>query len=220
MYSAEIGDSSRYLYRAKRTTWISADNSRTGAARTEYLEPREYPGWPIPAEAQHQVGTVQLNQLCVTKVGARQDYAFFSTLPADAKGMLAYFGNFPGKGDPNYYLWKAGTELAGQTMPAAQKAAVFQALKLIPGAQLVGEAQDAAGRTGLAVGFVQSSAGVRHELIFDPDTFRFLGEREFVVDAAKAKAPVGSQLAATAVLSTTVSDTAPDAPAGDKAGTC
>jgi hypothetical protein len=48
----------------------------------------------------------------------------------------------------------------------------------------------------------------------------YLGERAFVVDAAKAGAPVGSQLAGTAELSVTVADSAPAASAGPKGQNC
>jgi hypothetical protein len=210
---ASFGDDSRYLYRMKVTTWISSDNSRRGAVRTEQLEPRPYPGEPVPANVP-TAGTVDLHAVCPVKGdAARQDYAFHATLPADPQGMLGYFRKFSGGGaDKHFYLWKAGTELAAAPMPAAQHAAVFQALKLIPGAQLVGEAQDAAGRPGTAVGYVDTRDGSRRDLIFDPVTFAFLGSR--VVTAG------GAQLAATAQLSVTVSADAPAAPLGPKQQAC
>ena len=62
--------------------------------------------------------------------------------------------------------------------------------------------------------------GTREQLIFAPDTYRYLGERSFVVDAAKAQAPVGSQLAGTAELSVTVADSAPPASPGPKGPHC
>jgi len=221
MATAEFGDGGRYLYRAKLTNWISADNTRPGASRSEQLEPLAYPGLPIPPQAP-RAGTVSLQLVCPVKGGAaRQDYAYYATLPADPKGMLAYFGRFTGGGaDQNFYLWKAGGELAGAAMPAAQHTAVFQALKLIPGAALVGDAQDVAGRTGTAIGYVDARFGVRRELIFDPVTFRFIGSRDVVVDAAKAHAPAGTVLGATAQLSVTVAGEAPAAPPGPKQGAC
>ncbi|MFC5001535.1 CU044_5270 family protein [Dactylosporangium cerinum] len=214
-----FGDDGRYLYRAKRTTWISSDNTKKGAIRSENLEPLPFPGRAVPTGAP-AAGSVDEHMLCPVKGDvARQDYAYYATLPADAQGMLTYFRKFPGGGaDKNYYAWKAGTELAGAAMPMAQHKAVFQALKLVPGAQLVGDAQDAAGRAGVAVGYVYN--GLRFELIFDPVTFGYLGSRSVVVDAAQAGAPAGTQLAATAQLSVTVSDQAPAVKPGPKQQTC
>lgn len=210
---ASFGDDSRYLYRMKVTTWISSDNSRPGASRTEQLEPRPYPGEPIPANVP-AAGTVELRVVCPVKGDeARQDYALHATLPADAQGMLAYLRKFPGGGaDKNFYLWKAGTELAAAPMPAAQQAAVFQALKLVPGARLVGDVRDAAGRTGTAVGYPDARDGSRRDLIFDPVTFAFLGSRTVTAG--------GAELAATARLSVTVSADAPAATLGPKQQAC
>ncbi len=210
---ASFGDDGRYLYRMKVTTWISSDNSRPGAARTEEMEPWPYPGETIPPNVP-TAGTVGLRVVCPVKGdAARQDYAFYATLPADAQGMLAHLRKFPGGGaDKNYYLWKAGAELAAAPMPAAQHAAVFQALKLVPGARLVGDAQDLAGRTGTAIGYQDARDGSRRDLIFDPVTFAYLGSR--VVTAA------GAQLGATAQLSVTVSADAPAAPLAPKQQAC
>jgi hypothetical protein len=218
---AFLGDDERYLYRMKRTTWISSDNTKQGALRTENLEPLPFPGRAVPAGVP-AAGSVAEHLLCPAKSEeVRQDYVYYGTLPADAQGMLTYFRRFPGGGaDKNYYLWKAGTDLAGAAMPAAQHTAVFQALKLVPGAQLVGDAQDASGRGGIAVGYVNAAQGIRFDLIFDETTFAYLGSRSVVVDAAKAGAPAGTQLASTAQLSVTVTDTAPAVTAGPKQGAC
>jgi len=224
MYQAFIGDNDgRYLYRTKRKIWLSADGTRTGAVRIEHLEPRAYPGWPIPPEATSEAGRVDLLPICPTAGNPPRDYVHLSKLPTDPNGMLAYLRGLGGggKGDANYGVWRAAGDLLRESyLPPAQRATAYRAIKLIPGVQLVDRAQDAAGRTGIGVGFVDTRRGLREELVFAPDTYRFLGERAFVVDAAKAQAPVGSQLAGTAELSITVADSAPAAPPGPKGPSC
>ncbi|MFF5231911.1 CU044_5270 family protein [Dactylosporangium sp. NPDC000521] len=209
---AELGEGGRFLYAMKVTTWIASDNSKPGVSRTEQLEPRPYPGQPLPANLP-KAGSVDVRVLCPVKGDVtRRDYAYYGTLPADANGMLDFFRRFPGGGaDKNHYLWKAGIELAAAPMPAAQHAAVLQALKLVPGATLVGDAQDTAGRTGTAVGRVGPD-GWRTDLIFDPVTFAFLGSR--TVNGA------GAQVGGSAQLSVTVADAAPPAALGPKQGAC
>jgi hypothetical protein len=223
MYQAFVGEQSRYLYRTKRKIWLSADGTRTGALRVEHLDPIAYPGWPIPPEATRAAGSVELLPLCPTTGAPPRDYVHLSTLPTDPDGMLAHLraSAAGGKGDANYRLWTAAGDLLRESyLPPAQRAALYRAIKLIPGVELVDRAEDAAGRTGVAVGFVDTQRGIRDQLIFAPDTYRFLGERAFVVDAAKAQAPVGSQLAGTAELSVTVADSAPAATPGPKGPNC
>lgn len=225
MYASFIGENvGRYLYRTKRTIWLSADGTRVGAVRIENLEPKVYPGWPLPSIATGKSGSVDMLPICPATDGPPRDFVHLSKLPTDPSGMLAYLRGrvgASGKNDPNYELWQAAGELMRESyLPPAQRAAVYQAIKLIPGVQLVERAEDATGRTGIGVGFVDTRRGLREELVFAPDTYRFLGERAFVVDAAKAQAPVGSQLAGTAELSVTVADSAPAVPTGPKGPTC
>jgi len=58
-------------------------------------------------------------------------------------------------------------------LPAVQEAA-FQAVGLIPGVQVRRNVADAAGRTGVAV--TRTEAGSTEELVFDPATYRYLGQ--------------------------------------------
>src|SRR5438552_1398699 len=96
-------------------------------------------------------------------------------------------------GDPSVdgRAWTAVGDLMRESyLPPAQRAAVFQAAELIPGVTLVRDVQDAAGRTGIAVARVDDRRGLRDELIFNPATYLYQGERVFVVDPAKADAAV------------------------------
>jgi hypothetical protein len=219
------GGETRYLYRADRQMWSSVDGKHDGAIWWKYLAPRPYPGWPLPAEALREVGkTMLLPALACMSAGgpewARRDYPYLKSLPTDAKGMLAAIRRSTGQSAPSdLQVWRAvGDMLVESYLPPAQRAAVFRAAKLIPGVTVVQGAKDAADRTGVAVARIDEEAGVRAEIIFDPKTYLYLGEREFVVDAAKAAAPVGSQISATAELSVSVVDTAPKPPATPKSG--
>ncbi len=218
-----MGPDGRYLYRTKRTTWTSVDGTRNGAVRMEYLTPAAYPGWPIPSEATRQAGQVQMFRSCATTPGATgYDYVHLRTLPTDPDQMLAYLASIAGgNGDHNLRLWKAAGELLRETyLPPAQRAALYRAIMKIPGVTLVAHAEDAAGRQGIGVGITDGQQGVQDQLIFDADSYRYLGERAFVVDAATAQAPVGSQLAATAQLSIKIADEAPAVDPGPKGDGC
>jgi len=69
--------------------------------------------------------------------------------------------------------------------PPAVRSALYQAAAKIPGAKYDGAVKDAAGRPGLAVAYTH--AGLRHELIFDPNTSQLLGEQYVVVDPTEAE---------------------------------
>ncbi|ACZ85228.1 CU044_5270 family protein [Streptosporangium roseum] len=216
---------SRYLYRSKRVIWQSADGTKDGALKIEYLEPRAYPGWPIPPKAYDDRGT-EWHRLpaCVGQPGrTRTDYASLKKLPSDAEAMRAhlYTGepgddlklkatDAPGGKSRDAAAWTAaGDMLRENYMPPAQRAALFEAVGTIPGVDVVRDAEDAAGRRGIGVGRV-GQAGVREDLIFDSETYELLGERGVVVDEKAAESPAGSLVASTAQLSVTVADSPPE----------
>ncbi|MFB4314885.1 CU044_5270 family protein [Actinomadura sp. 21ATH] len=147
----------------------------------------------------------------------RTDYAYVSRLPADPEQMYRHL--YRGLGNDalaDYEAWTNVGELLQATyVPAPQRAALFRAAASIRGAAPVGDAVDAAGRTGTAVAMT-GPGGLREEYIFDRKTYRYLGKRSVVVNAEKAQAPVGSVLSSTALLKVTVADRAPACPERDR----
>jgi hypothetical protein len=220
MYVSD-GPGGRYLYRTDRTLWTPAEGGRDGAVEITYLEPRAIPGQKIPQSAIDEVGRKEANVIrhCPgTPEWTRTDFAYVSRLPTTPEGMLAELRRAPANKNPldQRTFTAAGGLVREAYLPPAQRAALYRALALIPGLELVENAQDAAGRTGVAVGYRDAARGLRQELIFDPVTFRYLGEREFVIDAANGLAPVGTQTASTALLSAEVVDSVPTVPVGPK----
>jgi hypothetical protein len=205
------GEYHRYLARSKRTVWLPVAGSPVdGVVVEEGLPPQPYPGWPLPTVAKRpltKTGPEQLAQFG----DALTDYAHLSRLPTDTAGMRRYlFKHSEQSPNPYYDAWHRVADLLREAyMPAAQRAALFRAAATIPGVTSVKESRDAAGRKGVGAALVIKEMGVREEYIFDPKTYQFLGERSVVVDAARAKAPVGSMLTSTALLKVSVADSAP-----------
>jgi hypothetical protein len=212
MENGKTTKESRYLYRTKRTIWLSADGSKDGTLNVEYLQPRAYPGRPLPKEATVGAGTSESMKLPTCGHVPDTVYTRLKRLPASESGMRAHLYSGPRTKNPAAVdAWtKVGDLLRETYMPAAQRAALFKAAATIPGVKVTGGMTDAAGRRGIGVGLVRF--GVREDLVFDAKTFDLLGERGTVVDAKKARAPVGSVVAATARLQVSVEDEAPDAP--------
>ena len=91
----------------------------------------------------------------------------------------------------------AGDLIRESLVPPAALAAVFRAVARIPGVTVARHATNAAGQHG--VGVQQTYHGISEQLIFNPRTFAFIGERQVVV-AAGAGLPIGTVMDSTAIL--------------------
>jgi hypothetical protein len=208
---SEGGEYYRYLERGKSRVWLPVSGSAVhGVVVEEMLPPQPYPGWPLPTVAKRPLTKTGPDKLADFG-DAFTDYAHLSRLPTDTAGMRRYLFKYSEQSpNPYYDAWHRVIGLLREAyMPAAQRAALFRAMATIPGVKSVKESRDAAGRKGVAAALVIKEQGIREEYIFDPKTYQFLGERSVVVDAARAKAPVGSVLTSTAQLKVSVADSAP-----------
>ncbi|SNS22223.1 CU044_5270 family protein [Actinomadura mexicana] len=209
------GRHGRYLDRQERKIWLPVDGDAThGVLWARKLEPKPYPGWPIPAEARQDVGRGSMSKAADFDDRAehlRNDYAYLSRLPADPAKMYQHLYIGLGTGpEADATAWQnVGGMLTEAYMPRVQRAALFRAAAAIRGVTTVGRAVDAAGRTGIAVTLNPSGSGVREEYIFDEKTYEFLGRRSVVTEAAKAEAPVGSVLTNSAQMKVSIADQPP-----------
>jgi hypothetical protein len=64
--------------------------------------------------------------------------------------------------------------------PPKAEAAIFRAIKLLPGVTLNKDAVDLAGRKAVAVGLVMGGY-LRQEILLDQKTYRYLGERTVAI---------------------------------------
>lgn len=220
MFPVEVeegGRRLRYLDHSRFKVWSPVDGSSLdgGVMSSEHLEPEPYPGEPLPAEARRRAGggsgPSRLEGIDIRPDRLRTDYAHLSRLPTDPAGMREHlYTGLSGGPLDHYEAWgRVGSMITQAYMPAAQRAALFTATGTIPGVETVDGVKDAAGRAGVAAVMANREGGVRHEYIFDPATYLYLGERVVVVDAARAGASVGSVLTSTALLKVEVADHAP-----------
>ncbi|WP_430645322.1 CU044_5270 family protein [Agromyces sp. GXS1127] len=93
-------------------------------------------------------------------------------------------------------------------VPAELRAAMYEAAALIPGVEFVDDQATLDGRTGVAIGRVEDAWGTRVEIIVDPTTGEFIGDREVLLRDQDG-VPTGTALSWTTVT-TTVVDSAPD----------
>ncbi|UBU15773.1 CU044_5270 family protein [Nonomuraea gerenzanensis] len=224
MYSshdiAADGTATRYLYRTHRRIWQSTDGSADGLLMTESREPQPWPGEPLPESVKTPPAGESYTGLasCPDRFGAhRTDYAHLSTWPTDPAELREHLYRLSHREpDPGEQVDRdlAAFEQARSTLletylPLAQRRALFEAVKGIAGVEPADGVRNSSGREGTALQRADDR-GLLTQLIFDPESYLYLGERQVVVDAAKAEAPEGSVLAWTAQVGVAVVDRLPD----------
>jgi hypothetical protein len=114
--------------------------------------------------------------------------AYLDDLPTDAAGMRRYLYDTYGGSRPDQNVFLEIAHLNTEVyLPPAARAALFEVAAGIPGVRLAGERTDAAGRRGIAVardvdqGSADGLAYMALELLFDPDSYAYLGARDVIV---------------------------------------
>jgi hypothetical protein len=141
-------------------------------------------------------------------------YAGLRTLPTTPGRLLAYLAGLPSGGQSRYDREWSGANLIANlnpVLPPKFGAALFRAVARIPGTVLLHGATDAAGAHG--IGLARPAGGVQEELIFDPSTYRLIGQQEIVLHEVHGRA-VGYVTSATALLQTRFVHTGPGSGAG------
>lgn len=142
-------------------TWRSTDGTRDGLVWTELPNPEGRTETPIPG--------------CRTSA-CQPAPAYLPELPTTPKTMLSYLtrtATGDGSADERAFT-NAGTLLQTAYLTPAARTALCQAVALIPGVTALRDISDAAGRPSVAVTRT-GGQGVRHEMLFDPRTYEFLG---------------------------------------------
>jgi hypothetical protein len=112
---------------------------------------------------------------------ATPSYAYLATLPTDATALYSRLAAYVrschcGQSFSQQMLDTVATMLANGTPTPALRKALFQVASRIPGIRLTAARTTLNGETGTAIAV--DSDGTRTELIFDPRTGAYLGQRE------------------------------------------
>lgn len=126
------------------------------------------------------------------------------TLPRQPEAALEFLRDTPDPSDIGALAYAAQL-LRGGTMSAADRAVLYRALALLPGIRISDGEANLNGRTGIA--FSLQSDVETPEIIVDPDTGEFIGERT-LTRVTQDAVPAGTVSSYTAV-STDVVESAP-----------
>lgn len=131
-------------------------------------------------------------------------------LPRDGEALYAYFdAEYAGGGASRQEdtFGRITDMLRAGNVPSDLRAAGYEAITMIEGVEVTEKVANLNGQSGIAIGRHEPSRDYRHDIIIDPETGRFIGERELAVRDAHA-VPAGALWSWTAVT-TSVVDVAP-----------
>ncbi|TDD27022.1 hypothetical protein E1287_35475 [Actinomadura sp. KC06] len=204
--------------RSHTRTWLSVDGTRDGLSRSVIGRGTALEAWTrADCRATKPRDTVVHDPWIARPPSPARTFtqdcpprpAYRATLPTDPGHMREYlYRNSHGNNPPDVQAFiTVGDLLRTSMLPSKARAAMFKAATRIPGIAFVPHARDAAGRPGVAAALTHD--GIRNELIFDPRTFAFLGERQVLVapnDKTSLGLKPGTVLESTAVLRTAITD--------------
>jgi hypothetical protein len=205
-----------HISTALREIWLSAAGTRDGLLRVQ-PRPASSPARPASAwqttvlpgcrngRPNPAAGAAVPNGRCVPQPADQKG------LPGSARAMLAYlYRNSHGQNPAAVQAFiTAGDLIRESYVRPAALAALFAAAAQIPGVSVAEHAVDAAGQQGVAV--QQTYHGISEQLIFNPRTYAFIGERQVAVSASPGLS-VGTVLDSTAILRLAVVDRAGQLP--------
>ncbi|WZH38499.1 MAG: CU044_5270 family protein [Microbacterium enclense] len=216
--TTEEGDVTSFLERDVSALWVPADRSgewiEVRCART----PVQTFG-PQSETFAAEMGIVGGDRRTVFPGGKTEygapitmfDADTAADLPRDPHRLLERIyeenGNAGPSRDGEALVWLADRLRSG-TVPADLRSAFYETAALIPGVTITEEQATLNGRTGTAIGRDEGANGFRQDIIIDPETGAFIGERQVLLRPG-ADMPAGTAIGSTSVT-TTVVDAAPE----------
>lgn len=209
------GDLTTFLERDLRVLWVPADRSadwievRCARVPVQTFGPRSE---TFAAEAGGVADDArQVFPGGETETGysiAMLDADTAADLPRDPQQLLEKIYRDNGDAGPSRdgeaLVWITDRLRSG-TVPADLRSVFYDTAALIPGVTITEKQATLNGRTGTAIGRDEGTNGFRQDIIIDPDTGAFIGERQVLL------APVADMPAGTATGSTSVTTTVVDA---------
>lgn len=137
------------------------------------------------------------------------NYRDLATLPTDPGKMHKWlYANASGDTQSDERAFTFFGDLVGESlMPRDQAVALYRAATRIPAVEVVKGVKDAAGRTGIAL-VREDKDGLQEQLIFDPRTKEFLGEREVAARDTEGGVKKGELVGTKAILDREIVDKA------------
>jgi hypothetical protein len=198
-----------YLESQVREVYLPADESGRPLAQTTYVEPTVFFGDGAQEFAarewsgQSDVVAVPVSQ----QADATRPVEDQSAMPRDPAALLAYLTEFryqAGSSDENVFAHVVDLLRAGN-VKSDLRAALYQALALMPSVVITEQQATLDGRVGTAIGLRGTEGDTRQEIIIDPSTGEYIGVR-LVTLSGFGEIPPGTPLEYTALSTTVVNE--------------
>jgi hypothetical protein len=170
------GKSTTWIEPKLRQIWLSADGTGDGVLRERPQAGGTWEETPLPGCRDGRVirehkGPETVSDKCEPMP------AYFGDLPTDTDAMHDYLYKNSHGGNPRHVqaFITVGDLIRENYVRPQAMAALLNAAARIPGATVIRDVVDTAGRHGVAI--AQTFHGERTELIFDPNSYAYLGER-------------------------------------------
>lgn len=130
--------------------------------------------------------------------------AFLAGLPRDPTQLYRrLITDSPAKtGRMEEVLVYAADALRSGTVPAPLRSTIYRSLAMLPGLQITDRSANLDGRSGIALGI--NDGHTRHDIIIDPTTGSFIGERQIATKGGRHGAPAGATIELTSVRTAAV----------------
>ncbi|MGV9308613.1 CU044_5270 family protein [Nonomuraea sp. NPDC003727] len=164
--------------------WEPATAGRPWLVREERTAATPLPGSRLPSLPWRRgVEDSVYESSCDKTPGDELSYLRLGDWPTDVAALRARIEKAAAQeaGPVNLRLWTTISRLVRMSAARPALAApLFEVASGLDGISLDAEATDAAGRPGMAVGMAENDS-LRSELVFDKDTYRYLGTRHVVM---------------------------------------
>jgi hypothetical protein len=180
----------------RRRAWLSADGRHAGLMHNQGQKPMwlcDHDEQKPPKGGDGGLKRIPPVDLANPPTGCTPvPPAYDPSLPTAPGAALTWlYRHSHGGNPPDVQAFRTvGDTIRESYVSPAAMAAIFKAAARIPGVKVIGTVVDLAGRKGIAVG--QTFDGIRDELLFDPTTYRPLGERT-IVDHDASFRPAGGK---------------------------
>ena len=202
-----------YLESQRRDLYIPADAAARPVATTTYVAPTEFFGSGAEQFAARASTGTRDGGLVAVPVGQSSDptrpVEDQAAMPRDPAALLRYLTDYryqAGSSDENVFAHVVDLLRSG-TVKSDLRAALYQAIALMPSVVITERQASLDGRVGTAIGLQNPERDTRQEIIIDQATGEYIGVRLVTIEGF-GEIPPGTPLEYTA-LSATVVDSVP-----------
>jgi len=204
--NGEVDTTIGYLESQRREVYVPADARGESIAQTTRVAPTVFFGRGAEDFAKRsRSGASAAAAPVAQQADSTRPVEDQAAMPRDPEALLAYLRDFryqAGSSDENVFAHVVDLLRAGG-VKSDLRAALYQALALMPSVVITTEQATLDGRVGTAIGLRNPGGDTRQEIVIEPSSGEYIGVRLVTIDGF-GEIPAGTPLEYTAVSTTIV----------------